>query len=1129
MVPLPTVEVLSLGAAEDPRPPVRLPTSPSHLPCDDALMAALPAGTVTLVLGDIEGSTRLWEERPDDMPGALARLEATVVALADRHHGVRPIEQGEGDSFVVAFELASDAIAFATDLQLELVDDLLRLRIGVHTGEVQQRDAHTYMGTTINRTARIRDAGHGSQVLVSHTTVDLLQDQLPDSVGFIDLGACRLRDLGRAVHLWQLTHPDLPKAFPPPRGLDIGPTNLPLQLTSFVGRGEVVTHLHAALDTDRAVTITGAGGCGKTRVALQVAADRVDRYPGGTWLVDFAPLNDAGAVAAAVAEVVGATLRPGDPAAPAIAAAIGDIPTLLVLDNCEHVVDECARFVEHLLRACSGSTVLATSREPLGVAGEVTFRLPSLATPANAAPSTATALRAFDAVELFAERAVRANPGFVVDDATAPIVAEICRRLDGMPLAIELAAARVRVLTPTQILDGLRDRFRLLTGGGRTAVPRHQTLQASVDWSYALLLEPERLLLHRLSVFAGGFSLDAAQAVGAGGQLEAHHVLDLLLQLVDKSLVVSADESSRGRFSLLETVRQYAAARLVDSGEAHELRRRHFDFYFAFVKQRLETVDDYRRRIEPDYDNVRRALQWADDQDDSSSLVRLTARLYGYWALGRRLVEAHQWLSRAVDRADTDLLRARVLGHFAHIHGMAVSWRDAESLAEEAVELIRGTGDRRALTWSLAQLSNIQANVWHFAEAEANLREAICLASETGDIHGHAFALFQLGRMQCVIDPHAARDALDEAQRLAASIGAHYLEHMSEACIGWTDAQLGDLRKAIRTNARALEGLRSVGDGWFYSSILVFASYLIALAGEADRAARLLEELASVTRELGWASHSISALGPVLVAAVSGAWDDALDPEEQLEGPDRDIAILPLSIAAVQRGDLGTARRAVDVLVATSPPSWRRQAHLIRAEIALAEGDPTTACRLSREFVLSADPLLIAPVYEVLALNLFASATARLRGHRDAVRLFAAADARAHEIGMSTSTELARLHVAELDGIRAELAAPDFDALWTEGSHRPWSEVLGHLGRGRGERRRPRTGWESLTPTEREVADLVLQGLSNKAIASHLLISVATVKTHLTHTFAKIGVVSRAELIAATRRDEAPSPPAAGG
>lgn len=1087
--------------------------------CDDALMAALPAGTVTLVLGDIEGSTRLWEERPHDMPGALARLEATVLALADGHRGVRPIEQGEGDSFVVAFELASDAIAFAADLQLALVDDLLRLRIGVHTGEVQQRDAHTYMGTTINRTARIRDAGHGSQVLVSHTTLDLLQDHLPEGVGFVDLGACRLRDLGRAVHLWQLTHPDLPRTFPPPRGLDVGPTNLPLQLTSFVGRGDVVAHLHAALDTDRAVTITGAGGCGKTRVAVQVAADRVDRYPGGTWLVDFAPLNDAGAVAAAVAEVVGAVLRPGDPASPAIAAAIGDLSTLLILDNCEHVVDECARVVEDLLRACSGLTVLATSREPLGFTGEVTFRLPSLAAPTDAAPSTATALRAFDAVELFAQRAVRANPSFVIDDETAPTVAEICRRLDGMPLAIELAAARVRVLTPTQILDGLRDRFRLLTGGGRTAVPRHQTLQASVDWSYALLLEPERLLLHRLSVFAGGFSLDAAQAVGAGGQLEAHHVLDLLLQLVDKSLVVSADESSLGRFSLLETVRQYAAARLVDSGEAQELRRRHFDFYVDFVKQRTETVDDYRRRIEPDYDNVRRALQWADDQDDSTSLVRLAARLYGYWALGRRIVEAHQWLGRAVERADTDALRARVLGHFAHIHGMAVCWAEAEPLAEEAVQLIRGTGDRRALTWSLAQLSNVQANVWHFAEADANLREAICVATETGDIHGRAFALFQLGRMQCVMDPHAAQEALDEAQRLAASIGAHYLVHMSAACIAWTEGQLGDLRRAMQTNDRALEGLRSMGDGWFYSSILVFASYLIALAGDADRAARLLRELATVTTELGWASHSIATLGPVLVAAVSGAWDDALDPDERLEGPDRDIAVLPLSIAAVHRGDLDAARRAVDALVTTAPPSWSRQAHLIRAEIALAEGDATTASRLSREFLISADPLLLASVYEVLALNLFASATARLGGHHDAVRFFAAADARANAIGMSTSTELARLHVAELDGIRAELAAPDFETLWADGSRRSWSEVLGHLGRGRGERRRPRTGWESLTPTEREVADLVLQGLSNKAIAARLLISVATVKTHLTHTFAKIGVVSRAELIAGTRPD----------
>jgi len=376
---------------------------PEPVSWDDAEVASVPLGTVTLLLADIEGSTRLWEERATEMPDELARLDQIVNSMVSEHGGVRPVEMGDGDSFVAGFPAASDAVACALSLQQATSSGLLRLRIGVHTGEVQQREPGMYMGSTINRTARIRDAGHGGQVLVSQTTFDLVQDQLPDDCSLVDLGPCRLRDVDRPVHLWQLRHPDLRPSFPPLRGVEVGRNNLPLQLTSFGGRSAAVRQLHGSLEVDRAVTVTGAGGCGKTRLALQVAAERTEGYAGGTWLVDFAPVNEASAVELLIAEAVGAAPRPGERALDAVAAAVGPLPTLLVLDNCEHLVAECAAVVEMLLKSCAGVRVLATSREPLGFEGEVTFRVPSLAVPEPDAEATLDAIESAEAVQLFSD------------------------------------------------------------------------------------------------------------------------------------------------------------------------------------------------------------------------------------------------------------------------------------------------------------------------------------------------------------------------------------------------------------------------------------------------------------------------------------------------------------------------------------------------------------------------------------------------------------------------------------------------------------------------------------------------------------------------------------------------------
>ena len=559
----------------------------------------LPTGTVTLLLADVEGSTRLWETQPGEMTAAIARLNQAVSDVIAAHDGVRPVEQGEGDSFVAAFARASDAVAAAVTLQRAPLAPI-RLRIGVHTGEVQLRDEGNYAGPTINRTARLRDLGHGGQTLLSGATEPLVADRLPEGAWLTDLGTHPLRDLPRPERVVQLCHPDLVNEFPPLRvSGTVVSTRLPAQLTSFVGRAAQLTQLRELLAGNRVVTLTGAGGVGKTRLAIQVASQLTGEFGDGVWYVDLAPLTDPELVPVTVTRALGLPDQPGRSTMDSLLRFVRDRQMLVVLDNCEHLLDASADLVVAVLSGAARLTVLATSREAIGVAGEVSWRVPSLSLDG-------------EALELFADRARHARPDFVVGDDNAATVGEICVRLDGVPLAIELAAARVRALSLAEILDSLHDRFRLLTGGARTAVRRQQTLRASVDWSHALLTEPERALFRRLAAFRGGFDLDAAQAVAGGGDVERYQVLDQLTLLVDKSLVVADDSGRRTRYRLLETVRQYALEKLAESGEGDAVWSRHRNHYTALAAVLdAPAGSDYEQRVdqaETEFDNLRAAF-----------------------------------------------------------------------------------------------------------------------------------------------------------------------------------------------------------------------------------------------------------------------------------------------------------------------------------------------------------------------------------------------------------------------------------------------------------------------------------------------------------------------------------------
>jgi predicted ATPase/class 3 adenylate cyclase len=619
---------------------------------DVVVSELLPTGTVTLLLADVEGSTRLWGTQPDRMTAAFERLDRTLADLVRAHDGVRPVEQGEGDSFVLAFRRASDAVACALDLQRSELSPI-RLRIGVHTGEVQLRDEGNYIGSTINKTARIRDLGHGGQTLLSGATEEMVIDLLPLDAWLKDLGTHRLRGVARPERIVQLCQADIRNEFAPIRTTDSIPSySIPVSLTSFVGRGDQIKEVRQLLAANRLVTLTGAGGAGKTRLSMQVAEQLSAEFRDGACYVDLAPITDPDAVPAAVSRALGLPTQPGRSTVDALTRFIADRHMLAVLDNCEHLLDASARLVVTLLGACPGLTLLGTSREPVGVPGEVTWRIPSLSL-------------TDEAIELFTDRARRVRPDFVADGKNIATVTEICRQLDGMPLAIELAAARVRALSLSEILDGLRDRFRLLTGGGRTAVRRQQTLRASVDWSHDLLAESERTLFRRLGVFVGGFDLDAAQAVVAPGEQPRYDVLDQLSLLVDKSLVVAEDTGGHTRYRLLETMRQYALDKLNEAGEAHTVRTRYVDYYMALLdvlgrRERTSYAQVLWRGI-TEFDNLRAAFAQSAQFDPDPDLLTRAAR-GAAWLLDLPLADRlADTAIRAGAGVDANIVRAHVL------------------------------------------------------------------------------------------------------------------------------------------------------------------------------------------------------------------------------------------------------------------------------------------------------------------------------------------------------------------------------------------------------------------------------------------------------------------------------------
>ena len=1073
----------------------------------------LPTGTVTLLLADVEGSTRLWQTQPDEMTAAVARLHRTMSEIIAAHGGVRPVEQGEGNSFVAAFARASDAVACALELQWAPLAPI-QLRIGVHTGEVRLRDDGSYAGPTINRTARLRDLAHGGQTVLSGATEPLVIDWLPAGAWLTDLGTHRLGDLPRPERVVQLCHPDLRNEFPPfAAANNVVVHGLPVQLTSFVGREAQIREVRQLLADNRLVTLTGAGGVGKTRLAVQVATELADEFGDGMCYVDLAPITDPGVVAVTAARALGLPDQPGRSTMDTLLRFVRDRQLLVVLDNCEHLLDAGATLVVALLAGALRLSVLATSREPIGVAGEATWRVPSLSL-------------ADEAVELFADRARLAQAGFTVTGDNSAAVADICGRLDGMPLAIELAAARVRALSLAEILEGLHDRFRLLTGGARTAVRRQRTLQASVDWSHALLSEPERVVFRRLAVFLGGFGLDAAHAVAGGADMPRFEVLDLVSLLVDKSLVVT-DNTTGGptRYRMLETVRQYAAEKLGESGEAEAVRSRHRDYYTALAVD-APAGRDYEQRVEQaeiEIDNLRAAFTWSRENSDVALALVLASALQRLWQARGRVREGLAWFDAALADLDAQHLevaaavRARALANRAVLANWAGATGGMDQ-AEQAVAVARDIDDPALLARALTACCLI-AVLTNPEVARPYFSEAICLVRTLDDRWrlGQLLGWQALGAVAVAGNPIVARAAAEEGRDLADAIGDRWTSRQCRWCLGIAQLFQGDLGGAAAQFGDLIAEAEAAHDGIIEVNSLVFQGVALAWQGDTGAARAAAEAAVEASAEQGGLTAGIAY--SALATAALAAGDAGAAAHASAEAYQH-LSVVPGSAAhslalyaqaALAGRDLIAARRGADDAASTAT-GWHLMVTLTtRARVAIAQGEPDKAERDAH------DALAIAAEIEAHLgvpdiLECLAVVVGHAGSHREAARLFGAAEAIRERMGAVRFKIWDTGHDASVAVFRDALGEGDFESAWAEGAALSVEEAIAYAQRGRGQRKRPTSGWESLTPSERDVVRLVSEGLANNDIATRLFVSRRTVQTHLTHVYTKLGLTSRVQL-----------------
>jgi predicted ATPase/DNA-binding CsgD family transcriptional regulator len=969
--------------------------------------------------------------------------------------------------------------------------------MAVHTGDAQLRDEGNYFGQTVIRCARLRAVGHGDQILVSDAAAGLVVDHLPSGVTLVDLGTHRLKDLGRPERVWQVVHRDLPATHAPLRSLDAHRHNLPVQLTPLIGRDDDVAALSRLVVEERLVTLTGSGGVGKTRLALAVAAELPEQFRGGVWFVELAGVTDPAGVESAVLAAIGAHHVPGLRPVEQLIAALPEERTLLVLDNCEHLLEPCAALTAALLAQHAAVNVVATGREPLSVPGEVTWRVQSLSAPTAETTVAVPALGQYEAVQLFIDRARRARPTFVVSEANAPAIAQICYRLDGIPLALELAAARCRQLSAERIADELDDRFRLLTGGARTVLARQQTLAASVDWSYERLDEIEQALFRRLGVFPGIFPMDAAEHVAAAvGDIDQVTVFDVVSRLVDKNLVVTEERPGGDQhYRLLETLRAYAIERARAAGELDALRDAQVMFWLDWLGSREPIVhtDAVIEHVVLFHDSVAAALEWSTrDPATGLRLLRLLAR--AWQGSGRP-----QAALTAVDRLLLEEYAERLpvpwtaaAAAVAVLVGTARSWPDAFELLRRG----RAVADKVGDDYFVAVCDML---LDFTAENCDRVRR---LARERGERYVECFATMAQAEVAVEADPLAASAMLDNANFRAAARESRYLRDYADRTAGRASLQLGDLDRCLELAHRLCS-----------SPSLLMAESATLLLGAAGLLARdesaVGAAVAVATERLSKVPGTqASAEAAVHRRALLAGCEPRVDPDIAPETIDR-LSAYTAMLLCREAVDAGEASLAVD-----AARSWGLDTPLGQAIRASIEATATQdEDRWQAASTIAAEHGL--RIVAVDALEGLSAVAATSESWAECLRLAAAAARLRDETGYRWrfAFEQGRLDAA-VAAATAALGPERASATTAEGAALEWREAAAYAGRARGERQRPSLGWAALTPTEQQVVALAADGLTNPQIAARLLMGRATVKTHLDHVFTKTGLHSRTELAA---------------
>jgi predicted ATPase/class 3 adenylate cyclase len=860
---------------------------------DAELMSSLPTGTVTFLFTDIEGSTKLWERSPEGMQRALTRHDQILKNTVGERDGY--VFKTVGDAFCCAFSIATDALEAALEAQRALLTEEgwpeqtgpLRVRMALHTGAAEERDGD-YFGPPVNRVARLLSAAHGGQVLLSLTTQELVRDRLPARAALRDLGEHRLKDLFRPERIFQFTAPGLPTAFPSLRTLEGRPNNLPLQPTPLVGRESEVSEIVGRLRSDgaRLLTLTGPGGTGKTRLALQAGADLLEEVEDGVFFVSLAALTDPDLVYSAVAKSLGVKESAGQSLEESLEAYLQHKHLLLILDNFEQVL-EGAPFVGELLGSCPNLKVLATSRIPLRLYGEQEYPVPPLEVPDPDALPSLEVLTRYEALTLFAERAKAVKPDFEITNENAHTVAEICMRLDGLPLAIELAAARMKLLPPQSLLSRLGNRLKLLKGGARNLPARQQTLRATIDWSYDLLTEEEKTLFGRLSVFSGGHTLEAAEEVcDPEGNLDA---LEVAGSLLEKSLLRREGPEEDPRFMMLETIQEYAREKLEESGEAEKFKHAHAEYSLALAEEanaelRGPEAPKGLERLEAEHDNMRAALEWALGQENAELGLRLAGALWWFWWMRGHYSEGRRWIEEALasDGRGSPESRARSL---AGVAALALEQGDLDRVEEASAEGL-----------------------------ELLAREA------TGPSETKLYLLLSVGHVALDReDPSRATKAFEESLALSRQLGHGLVLASSVVNLATVTYEEGDLKRATELFEEGIDLFRERGDKLGLASCLINLGLVVYSQGDLERAVRLTEEAVALYRELGVRRNIAVGLGNLgWMALLQNDLSRAADLFEEDLGLARDIGVNLLVQSGLEgcacvAGAQGEAQRAAQL------------------------------------------------------------------------------------------------------------------------------------------------------------------------------------------------------------------------